>query len=407
MRGTACFSPWRPALAAILALSGPGAGLIAAEHVSPAAARLRTDVTFLADDAQEGRAPGTKGIEAAADYIAAAFRDAGLKPAPGADGYFQPFTIGGNARLGTPLALSLVGPEDKTLKAEPKVDFTPLAIGTGGTLDEVGVVFAGYGITAKDDDEEARLRRLRRPRRQGEGRPDPPPRAAAGQGGQPVRREADDELRHVPAQGHQRLPARRGGRPAGQRRGRPEGRQGRAPRLHRRGPRAELEHPVPDALASLRGQAPRRCGPADLEGAGGPDRRRPQAPLEAPGRVEARRGGGHRAQAGRDEERGRRPGRARAPGRRDDRHRRPLRPPGARRPALGLARVPLQGHPQRGRRQRLGDGDGHRAGPSPGEAGRSPAPSRRLHRLLGRGARAPGVGTLRRAPALSARSRRP
>ncbi|MEJ7637934.1 MAG: M20/M25/M40 family metallo-hydrolase [Singulisphaera sp.] len=48
--------------------------------------------------------------------------------------------------------MSLVGPEDKTLKAEAKVDFTPLAIGTGGTLDGVGVVFAGYGITAKDDE---------------------------------------------------------------------------------------------------------------------------------------------------------------------------------------------------------------------------------------------------------------
>ena len=115
-------------------------------------ARLRADVAFLADDAQEGRGPGTKGIEAAADYIAAAFREAGLKPAPGADGYFQPFTIGGNARLGTPLALSLVGPEDKTLKAEPKADFTPLAIGTGGRSTGSPVVFAGYGITAKDDE---------------------------------------------------------------------------------------------------------------------------------------------------------------------------------------------------------------------------------------------------------------
>ncbi len=152
MRGNAFFFSWRPALAAVLVLSGTVAGLIAAEHVSPASARLRTDVAFLADDAQEGRAPGTKGIEAAADYIAAAFRDAGLKPAQGADGYFQPFTIGGNARLRTPLALSLVGPEDKTLKAEAKVDFTPLAIGTGGKLDGVEVVFAGYGITAKDDD---------------------------------------------------------------------------------------------------------------------------------------------------------------------------------------------------------------------------------------------------------------
>ena len=41
----------------------------------------------------EGRAPGTKGIEASADYIAGVFKKAGLKPAPGADGYFQPFTI--------------------------------------------------------------------------------------------------------------------------------------------------------------------------------------------------------------------------------------------------------------------------------------------------------------------------
>ena len=33
-------------------------------YVSPSQARLKADVTFLAADAQEGRAPGTKGIEA-------------------------------------------------------------------------------------------------------------------------------------------------------------------------------------------------------------------------------------------------------------------------------------------------------------------------------------------------------
>ena len=37
------------------------------------------------------------------------------------------------------------------LTADPKVDFTPLAIGIGGTLERVPVVFAGYGITARDD----------------------------------------------------------------------------------------------------------------------------------------------------------------------------------------------------------------------------------------------------------------
>ena len=71
---------------------------------------------------------------------------------PGADGYFQPFTLSGNPTLGPDLALSsATGPTAAALKAEPKVDFTPLAIGSGGTLERVPVVFAGYGITAKDE----------------------------------------------------------------------------------------------------------------------------------------------------------------------------------------------------------------------------------------------------------------
>lgn len=116
---------------------------------SPAEARLKADVNFLAHDEREGREPGTKGIEAAADYIAAAFQKAGLKPAPGADGFFQRFTLGGTPVVGKPLDLALVGPDGKHIEAQ-KGDFTPLAIGTGGTLRDVPIVFAGYGITAKD-----------------------------------------------------------------------------------------------------------------------------------------------------------------------------------------------------------------------------------------------------------------
>ena len=130
----------------------PGArSLSAAEHIaSPAEARLKADVAFLADDAREGREPGTKGIEAAADYIAHAFEQAGLKPAPGATGYFQPFTLAGNPVLGSPVDLAFEGPDGKTIKAE-RADFSPLAIGTGGKLSDVPIVFAGYGITAKDE----------------------------------------------------------------------------------------------------------------------------------------------------------------------------------------------------------------------------------------------------------------
>src|SRR5262249_29256068 len=141
-----------PAVATgILCVGICGRVAAAAEERSPdpAEIRLRNDVSFLAHDEREGRAPGTAGIESAADYIAAAFKTAGLKTAPGAEGYFQVFTLGGVPTIRKAPELTLSGPGDKVLKADPKVDFTPLAIGTGGTIAGTPVVFAGYGITAK------------------------------------------------------------------------------------------------------------------------------------------------------------------------------------------------------------------------------------------------------------------
>jgi hypothetical protein len=118
---------------------------------TPAEARLKDDVSFLAADAREGRAPGTKGIEAAADYIANRFRAAGLKPAPGADGYFQPFSVSGSPKLGEHQDLAFSGPDGKTYSGVLKTNFSPLAIGVGATLRDLPVVFAGYGITADDE----------------------------------------------------------------------------------------------------------------------------------------------------------------------------------------------------------------------------------------------------------------
>jgi hypothetical protein len=54
--------------------------------------RIRADVAFLADDAREGRGVGTSGLDVAADYLAREFARIGLTQ-PGADGFFQPFTI--------------------------------------------------------------------------------------------------------------------------------------------------------------------------------------------------------------------------------------------------------------------------------------------------------------------------
>ncbi|MDX2038730.1 MAG: M28 family peptidase [Isosphaeraceae bacterium] len=118
--------------------------------LSPAAVRLKNDVAYLADDAREGRAPGTKGIEASADYIAKQFKELGLVPAPGLDDYFQKFSLRGSSKLdGTPkLAFDLGG---ETIEAKSGTDFSALGLGKGASVADLPVVFVGYGITAKDD----------------------------------------------------------------------------------------------------------------------------------------------------------------------------------------------------------------------------------------------------------------
>ncbi|MGA3242970.1 MAG: aminopeptidase, partial [Bryobacteraceae bacterium] len=49
---------------------------------------LKADVSFLASDLLEGRDTPSRGLDIAAEYIAAQFRRAGLEPV-GDDGYFQ------------------------------------------------------------------------------------------------------------------------------------------------------------------------------------------------------------------------------------------------------------------------------------------------------------------------------
>lgn len=53
---------------------------------------IQEDVTFLADDALEGRETGTEGERIAAEYIATRFKKIGLSP-KGTEGYFQAFTF--------------------------------------------------------------------------------------------------------------------------------------------------------------------------------------------------------------------------------------------------------------------------------------------------------------------------
>lgn len=119
--------------------------------VSAAEARMRQDVSYLAADAREGRGPGTAGIDDAADYIANEFKRIGLKPAPNAHGYFQKFNITNEPTLDPGAALAVKLPGGANLGFDLNTDFSPLALGDAGKLSGKPLVFAGYGITAKDE----------------------------------------------------------------------------------------------------------------------------------------------------------------------------------------------------------------------------------------------------------------
>jgi hypothetical protein len=106
-------------------------------------ARAKADATWLANPAHEGRAVGTKGLAAAADWIEAQMKTIGLTPA-GADGYRQPFEAPVGARLGDGNALA-IGATTPKLAGE----WLPFTFSDDGKA-EAELVFAGYGITAPD-----------------------------------------------------------------------------------------------------------------------------------------------------------------------------------------------------------------------------------------------------------------
>ena len=69
------------------------------DTLTPVARRALADLRYLAADAREGRGVGTRGLEEAGRYLAAAFRKIGLTPGGAAGSYFQTFTIAPDAPI--------------------------------------------------------------------------------------------------------------------------------------------------------------------------------------------------------------------------------------------------------------------------------------------------------------------
>ncbi len=111
--------------------------------------RMHSDISEIASDEYEGRGPGTKGIDMAADYIAKRFADLGLKVDSYDGSPFQHFELPAGATLGETNLATLHGPGTAKVDLELNDNFTPLAAGGSGKFD-MPLVFVGYGITAPD-----------------------------------------------------------------------------------------------------------------------------------------------------------------------------------------------------------------------------------------------------------------
>ena len=141
---------------ALLGLASLPQGGQSAETAAVSEERLRAIVTYLASDELEGRGVGTAGLNKAADYLAGEFAKLGLKTDLFDGTPFQKFEVNVTVEMGPPDRnwLHLVGPTkegEKSQRIELKLGetFTPLAVGGTGQFD-APLVFAGYGITAKN-----------------------------------------------------------------------------------------------------------------------------------------------------------------------------------------------------------------------------------------------------------------
>ena len=139
--------------ATALAAGSAGPDTIAA-GAADAAAGIKPEVVsahirFLADDLLEGRAPGERGFDIAAAYVASQLQGMGLEPGAGDGTWFQPMTLRAGRTHDARLEVGAPGGEATALV--PERDFiarAPLATGVADLT--APMVYVGYGIVAPE-----------------------------------------------------------------------------------------------------------------------------------------------------------------------------------------------------------------------------------------------------------------
>jgi Zn-dependent M28 family amino/carboxypeptidase len=128
----------------LVSQAGPKAAALAARAVDGRV--IRAHLEFLADDALEGRRPGTRGGELAAKYIAAQFQRLGLKPAGDSGTYFHRVPI---ITLTPNPVLKIGAPPTDQLTY--RTDYVLWSMRNEPTTSVKGdLVFVGYGIVAPE-----------------------------------------------------------------------------------------------------------------------------------------------------------------------------------------------------------------------------------------------------------------
>jgi Zn-dependent M28 family amino/carboxypeptidase len=112
---------------------------------SEVARDLKRDIEWFADDAREGRAIETAGLDASAQYIADRFAKLGLRPVPGQRDFFQPFDFNVGVEVGPEAFLSING------ERIASTDFVPL-VNAAETPASGPLAFVGYGISSEKRD---------------------------------------------------------------------------------------------------------------------------------------------------------------------------------------------------------------------------------------------------------------
>jgi Zn-dependent M28 family amino/carboxypeptidase len=138
------------ALPALPPIAGvPAAALQAAESIDPE--KIRAHVRFLSHDLLEGRGPGQRGGEIAAQYIATEFALDGLKPAGDNGTYFQRVPLYAVHTVEDQTTFDLVPASGAPISLKYGEDIVAKnQTGTETADIDAPIVFVGYGIDAPE-----------------------------------------------------------------------------------------------------------------------------------------------------------------------------------------------------------------------------------------------------------------